>query len=104
MQHRDGCLERYGIDAARVVYVGQKKGKTRSYVAESTSLLFFKKYDVPHGAVVLSDHGGSFFEHGKSVLVELGFQKHVCYPAEVHHYLSPNDNRLHGTAKHTWRS
>ena len=37
------------------------------------------------------------------VLLTLGFQKHLCYPAAVHQYLSPNDNRLHGTAKQSWR-
>jgi len=53
--------------------------------------------------VILSDLGGSFIDQGKSVLLDLGFQKHVCYPAAVHQYLSPNDNRLHGTAKKVWR-
>jgi len=51
----------------------------------------------------LSDLGGSFVDQGKSVLLDLGFQKHACYPAAVHQYLSPNDNRLHGTAKKVWR-
>jgi len=36
-------------------------------------------------------------------LEELGFQQHESYPPAVHHYLSPNDNRLHGTAKQNWR-
>ena len=26
------------------------------------------------------------------------------YPAAVHQFLSPNDNKLHGTAKRTWRT
>ena len=26
------------------------------------------------------------------------------YPTAVHQYLSPNDNRLHGTAKQSWRA
>jgi len=26
----------------------------------------------------------------------LGFEEHVTYPADVHQYLSPNDNKLHG--------
>jgi hypothetical protein len=28
----------------------------------------------------------------------------VAYPAPVHQYLSPNDNRLHGAAKARWRN
>ena len=29
---------------------------------------------------------------------------HGIYSAAVHQYLSPNDNRLHGTAKQSWKS
>ena len=53
--------------------------------------------------MILSDLGSSFVNQGKSVLLDIGFQKHICYPAAVHQYLSPNDNRLHGTAKKVWR-
>jgi hypothetical protein len=53
--------------------------------------------------VVFSDNGKSFFPGGASALEPLGFTKHVAYPAPVHPYLSPNDNRLHGTAKRSWR-
>lgn len=103
--HLDECLARHRVDASRVVYVGKAKGEERSYVAESGQLLrlFFAHYGVPLGATVLSDNGNSFFEQGASVLTHVGFQKHVCYPAAVHQYLSPNDNRLHGTAKQSWR-
>lgn len=103
--HVDECLERHHIDASRVVYVGVEKGEGRTYVSESAALLrhFFVLYGVAKGAVALSDNGKSFFEQGESVLAQLGFQHHVCYPAAVHQYLSPNDNRLHGTAKQRWR-
>jgi len=90
----------------RIVYVGIDPNETRKYVDLSPELLrqFFQHYGVSQGAVVLSDNGKSFFEQSESVLVNLGFQKHECYPAAVHHYLSPNDNRLHGTAKQAWRT
>lgn len=105
IQHFDEGLKEKGIDRQRIVYVGKEKGESRSYVAESPALLrnFFEHYPVPECAVILSDLGGSFVDQGKSVLLDLGFQKHVCYPAAVHQYLSPNDNRLHGTAKKAWR-
>jgi transposase len=98
--------ERYGIDKSRVVYVGKAKGERRMYCSESASLVrrFFELYGVPQGSRVLSDQGNAFFEKGASVLLDLGFQKHVCYPPDVHQFLSPNDNRLHGTAKQSWRS
>jgi transposase len=105
VQHFDDCLKEIGIDVKRIVYVGKEKGESRTYVTESPALLqiFFKHYKVPKRAVILSDLGSSFVDQGKSVLLDLGFQKHVCYPAAVHQYLSPNDNRLHGTAKKVWR-
>ena len=55
---------------------------------------------MPEGAIVFTDNGRST----KGVLTDLGFAKHVFYPAPVHQYLSPNDNRLHGTAKRNWRT
>jgi hypothetical protein len=99
------CLWRYGIDPDRVVYIGKTTGEKEHYATESPRLLrlFFAKYNVHKDATILSDNGNSFFENGESVLKQLGFRKHECYPASVHQYLSPNDNRLHGTAKQSWR-
>jgi hypothetical protein len=52
----------------------------------------------------LSDNGNAFKKGEKSIIKELGYGKHLYYPASVHQYLSPNDNRLHGVAKAVWRS
>jgi hypothetical protein len=100
------CLQEYGISEDRVVYVGNDKTESRTYVRECPDLLrrFFHVYEVPPSATIYSDNGNSFFDEGESVLVSLGFQKHVTYPAKVHQYLSPNDNPLHGTSKQRWRS
>lgn len=100
------CLERYDIDESRVVYIGAEKNERRLYAAENPEILrlFFDRYDVPDGVVVFSDNGRAFFPGGVSALERLGFAKHVAYPAAVHQYLSPNDNRLHGTAKASWRT
>jgi transposase len=105
VQHFDDCLKESSIDIKRIVYVGKEKGESRLYVSESPALLriFFERYKVPKCAVILSDVGNSFVDQGKSVLLDFGFQKHIFYPAAVHQYLSPNDNRLHGTAKKAWR-
>ena len=54
--------------------------------------------------MALSDNGNAFSENGESVLKALGFEEHHYYPAEVHQYLSGNDNRLHGTSKGSWRA
>ena len=101
----DECLRDFDIEPWRVVYIGKDKNETRLYASESAGLLqcFFELYEIPDNVVVFSDNGSSFFPGGKSALEPLGFTKHVPYPAPVHQYLSPNDNRLHGTAKRSWR-
>jgi len=101
-----GALVRYGIDPKRVIYIGSEKNETRTYASERAEFLcrFFELYRVRRKGVVFSDNGSAFFPGGVSALEALGFKKHVSYPAPVHQYLSPNDNRLHGTAKARWRS
>ncbi len=97
----DERLQNLNVEPWRVVYIGKDKNETRLYASESAELLqrFFELYEIPDGVVVFSDNGKSFFPGGASALKPLGFTKHVAYPAPVHQYLSPNDNRLHGTAK-----
>lgn len=100
------CKEHYDIDMSRVVYVGKPQKESRLFTSESAELVrrFFQIYPVVPNAIALSDNGNSLFPDGKSVLEEVGFCKHVPYPAVVHQYLSPNDNCLHGTAKQSWRA
>ena len=105
-EHLINAFTRFSIDARRVIYIGAKKNETHKYASESADMLrrFFALYQIPLIVVVFSDNGKSFFPNGVSVLESLGFVKHVSYPAPVHQYLSPNDNRLHGTAKAIWRN
>ena len=97
---------RYGIEAKRIIYIGTEKNESRTYASESAEFLrrFFALYRVRRKGVVFSDNGTAFFPGGVSALEALGFVKHVSYPAPVHQHLSPNDNRLHGTAKMRWRT
>jgi transposase len=100
-----------GIPADRVVYIGKEKGERRTYVAESAQLLslFFGKYhdEIPDDAIFYSDNGGAYLtkENGEDVdlITHLGYT-HEFYPADVHQWLSPNDNALHGVAKNRWRN
>jgi transposase len=104
-EHLRTCLSTFEIDSDRIMYVGKQNGEGRTYVSESASLvrLFFHKYKI-RDHVIFSDNGNSFKEGKKSVLLKLGFRDHVFYPADVHQYLSPNDNSLHGVAKAKWRA
>ena len=98
-------LKHYNIDQNRVVFVDDEQNKTKTYVKESPSILrtFFQHNKVGKKSVVLTDGGNAFFDEGKDVLLDQGFSMHGVYPAAVHQYLSPNDNRLHATAKQSWK-
>jgi hypothetical protein len=100
----DNCLTRYEIGADRIVYVGKEKGENRPFVTESADLVrcFFGTYGIEKDCTVLSDNGNAFKDDGVDIFDVLGFKQHRCYPAAVHQYLSPNDNRLHGAAKKAW--
>jgi len=94
-------LKQYKIDYDRIQYVGGK-GDTGTYVSESSELIqaFFEQYDFIENCHILSDNGSSF----SGDLTDLGFARHERFPAPVHQFLSPNDNRLHGVAKAQWRA
>ncbi len=106
VEHLRDRLAHHGIDKARIIYIGKEKGEKETFAKESPALLrlFFELYRLPADAVALSDNGNSFFENSLSVLKAIGFKDHLFYPANVHQYLSMNDNRLHGTSKGSWRS
>jgi hypothetical protein len=98
--------KKFNIDPTYIVCVGASKGEKRTYVSESPALVrrFFAIHRVsPHGVIICSDNGSAFKEKGKDIFPSMHFQEHVEYPASVHQYLSPNDNRLHGVAKSKWR-
>lgn len=106
VEHLRERLAHYGIKKDRIIYIGKDKGEKETYVKESPALLrrFFEIYGVQPNSVALSDNGTSFSENGESVLKAIGFEDHEKYPADVHQFASPNDNRLHGTSKGSWRS
>ena len=99
--HLRDMLKRYKIDFDRIRYVGGK-GDKGVYVSESSELVrkFFEHYDFVEDCHVLSDNGSAFSDD----LTEFGFARHERFPAPVHQWLSPNDNRLHGEAKAQWRA
>ena len=98
-------LKHYRIDKERIEYIGSNNDKGKTYVRESPELIrrFFNKNKIPKYSVALTDGGNAFFDKGTDILLELGFESHEVYPAAIHQYLSPNDNRLHGTAKQSWK-
>jgi len=106
----DDAIKRYDLKPEQLVYVGKEKNEHGHYVSESSGILkhFLAMYDIPEGAVILSDNGRSLVSAKGStevpVLEAAGFKKHICYPAAVHQFLSPNDNELHGAAKQKWRN
>lgn len=104
LEHLDATLLKYSIDKSRVVVMSDKHG-SKTFQAETAEIidLFFKKYGQQKGAI-FSDNGNAFLPEGASEMTKHGFREHYTYPAAVHQYLSPNDNKLHGVAKQAWRS
>jgi len=100
------CLSHFDISPQRVIYIGDEKSERRTYASESPRLLrlFFENFHIPPNCTVLSDNGGSFLEDSVDVLKSIGFTTHLPYPAVVHQFLSPNDNKFHGVAKQKWRN
>lgn len=94
------ALEEYGITEDRINYSPSKK----HYTAESAEVYehFLRSYDLPDDVLILHDGGTAFKRQSKSVFEAMGYKNHVTYPSEVHQYLSPNDNNLHG-CKSVWR-
>lgn len=94
------ALEEFDITEDRVVYVKSKK----HYRGESAEIYehFLGSYDIPKETLIMHD-GGHSFKRGKvSIFDSLGFPDHVTYPTDVHQWLSPNDNNLHG-CKSAWK-
>lgn len=104
-QHLQLCLDTSALDPNRVVYVGKAKGEKHTYVPESPDLVrrFFSYHGVRTETNFLSDKGNAFIDKGKDVLLDLGSKSHSTFPPSVHHYLSPNENELHGSSKRQWR-
>lgn len=107
--HLRSCARRNKIAHSRFVYVGKGAADTRLYVGETADIVrdflgAYKDVILEADPTIFHDSGGAFNPEGKSVFNEFGLFKHHTYPSAVHHYLSPNDNRLHGTAKSAWRA
>ena len=102
--HLKLALKKYKIDKKRIVFM---KGNGKKYVGESYSIIkhflsFYQKIGkVSASDLIFHDGGSSYKKQKVSVFDELGFQNHETYPVDVHQYLSPNDNNLHG-CKSKW--
>ena len=57
----------------------------------------------PPRSTILSDLGNAFFDDMGAVIPRLFRCRTAQYPPAVHHFLSPNDNHYHGSAKAKWR-
>ena len=95
-------MAEYGITPNQIVWMNT----TRQYIAESNDLLiaYRARVEIPDGATIFSDKGNAFSKDGESVLSKYFDVKTATYPPIVHHYLSPNDNHLHGLEKAKWRA
>lgn len=98
------ALNEFGITEDRIIY----EKSSKNYFAESPDLYenFLERYEtkkkVSKNDLILHDGGKAFKRQKTSIFDNLGFTNHVAYPTDVHQFLSPNDNKLHG-CKSTWK-
>jgi hypothetical protein len=96
------AFDKFSISRDRVVY---KQGS--NYTGESPELYehFLHHYEAKgklgRADLFLHDGGRAYKRGTMSIFDTLGFINHVVFPSDVHQYLSPNDNKLHG-CKATW--
>lgn len=107
--HLSDVLAAAGVAEDRIVYDGKLEGEKGTFCQEYKDMIRdFLEYHAEKLAgkniIFLSDNGNAFKDGEESLIEKLGYGKHIFYPACVHQYLSPNDNRLHGVAKAIWRS
>jgi hypothetical protein len=103
-------LHTYGIPD-RTVYVmpptQNDKGTTpkKQYcnetkeMIEKALLLWHEAKRIPEGSLILSDAGNAM---ETAIFTGKGYKHHTYTPC-VHHFLSPNDNCFHHTARAAWR-
>ncbi len=92
---------------ARIVYDGKDVKESRTFVREYDDMVcdfveLHKETLQSQEVIFFSDNGSAFKNANGSVIEQMGYANHVFYPACVHQYLSPNDNKLHGAAKSKW--
>ena len=96
-------LKKFNINSDRITVYKQEAGRSKSYVPESAWIVedllsVYEEEQMQLAHCVFSDNGNSFFEDGVSVIEKHGYT-HVLYAADVHQFLSVNDNNAHGVAK-----
>ena len=95
----DEALKRYDVEEDRVHFVKSK----RNYRGECAEMYedFLSRHKVEPDTLILHDRGNAFKRQKVSIFETMGFTNHEEYPSDVHQYLSPNDNKLHG-CKAAW--
>ena len=97
----DQCTA-FEVPANRIFYV-PSNGKY-CYETSDMYLTAFEcvKQRLTKDTIMFHDAGNAFTKDQQSI-AERYCGTEVVFPPIVHHFLSPNDNSLHGFAKNTWR-
>ena len=96
------ALTEFNVDAKQIVYIPDTKYYTyeraeiiRAYLKRVRNYIFCD-------SVIFSDNARMYLSEEQPITTSLRANT-ARYPAEVHQYMSPNDNHLHGAAKAKWR-
>jgi hypothetical protein len=94
------ALAKHGITDDRIVYCSS----TKHYRGECSDIYeqFLLTSNVPKETLILHDGGNAYKRQQTSIFESNDFLNHVVYPSNVHQWLSPNGNNLHG-CKTVWK-
>ena len=96
------ALTEFNIDAKQIVYIPGTKYYTYERAEIIRACLKRVRNSILCDSVIFSDNARLYLSEEQPITTSLRANT-ARYPAEVHQYMSPNDNHLHGAAKAKWR-
>ena len=96
-------IRKWRVDRSQLCWLD---GRGKHYCSESKEIikLFYEKNHVPSNSLIFTDGGSAWGPERQPEILKYGVTETKRYPSVIHHLASPNDNRLHGSAKQLWRS
>lgn len=99
-------LKEFELDEKNIHFLDDNSGKT--FVRESEFIIFHwlenYKHLIENHSIIFHDYGTALAGLSNASIIKLKSLKIIEYPPDIHHLLSPNDNKWHGVAKAKWRN
>lgn len=92
----------FAVGMDQIVYLPSTKYYTFERADIIRHYLKRMRHHIHCGSIIFSDNARIYVDKNQPITTSLRAST-ARYPAEVHQYMSPNDNRLNGLAKAKWR-